>query len=144
MTKVHKRRLLKLADFLENTVAKLPRKRFRMQDWAVDLKGEALPHYSHPDPTPDCNTAACALGWATAVFKDLVLIVREDSQQYAYVVTKKHGAFGPSGEDLAVDFFGLDGHWDFEYLFGPEHGYRTAKQEARIIRRYVEECDANS
>lgn len=54
MNATGKRRLLKLADFLESGV---PPKRFNM-----DLWGDG-----NERGTPACGTVACALGWASAV-----------------------------------------------------------------------------
>lgn len=53
MNATGKRRLLKLADFLE----KLPPRKFAMRTWATAAK----------EGRPSCGTAACALGWATAI-----------------------------------------------------------------------------
>lgn len=52
LEKVGKRRLLKLAEFLDT----LPPARFDMGSWAPD-KGTLA----------DCDTTACALGWATTI-----------------------------------------------------------------------------
>ena len=54
MNATGKRRLLKLAEFLENEVEA---KRFNMGRWGS----------GNEEGTPRCGTVACALGWASAV-----------------------------------------------------------------------------
>lgn len=57
---MHRRRLRKLAAFLESDYIKP--KWFNMDVWATDGFKEKK-----------CGTAACALGWATVIFRDLTL-----------------------------------------------------------------------
>lgn len=66
MTKLHAKRLLKLADRLES----VPRKQFDMATYFTETYG----------PEPDCGTAACALGWACTMpeFKRLGLGLKLD------------------------------------------------------------------
>lgn len=50
---MHADRLLRLADYLETVVAKLPPEQFHMAQWGIR--------------DPDCGTACCAVGHAAAI-----------------------------------------------------------------------------
>jgi len=120
---MQKKRLLKLADFLEKVVAKKPGYKFNMSRFA-DI-----------DFDPDhCHTAACALGWATTIFKTLCLTdsggALEQSLRY-----RDHDAF-----EAAMVFFGLTEPQAFR-LFGAFGGINvTPKRVARNIRKVVSKC----
>lgn len=49
---MHKDKLLKLAEFLETRV---PKKAFNLAIWTTG---------GYEEPTPECGSTACALGWA--------------------------------------------------------------------------------
>lgn len=136
-------RLLQLADYLENVVAKLPdvQSRFSMGHWFERL-AEAC-GFDRPTPVV-CGTSACALGWATAVWPELKIRIYEKETQGIV-------AFQPDGEDgcryegiaAAEVFFGLDNQ-QAHHLFAPGGGNvdikeRTVEQEVAVIRNMVQE-----
>jgi hypothetical protein len=104
MNATGKRRLLKLADFL----AKLPRsKNFDMGQIASKVE----------DGHPACGSAACAIGWATAIpsFRRAGLHLNRDG----YVRLK--GVRCVTGfSEAAQAFFGID-YADARHLFGDHH-----------------------
>lgn len=130
-----KKRLLKLADFLDT----VPRKKFDLTHWVGQSYVGKL--------SLSCGTTACALGWATTIpaFRKLGL------RMVGRVVGMKSGY--PSSPDAAKEIFDL-GATGFNRLFTPtsanypEDNVRgqldpnaTPKQVARNIRKYVEEQD---
>lgn len=140
---IYKRRLLKLADFLDT----LPRTRFNYESWVGDdWKGAA---------DLSCGTTACALGWATTIpsLRKAGLVMRRDgypSEYKGYVSLRRTlgEPEGVSSSTAAEEVFGLD-YDEFEYLFIPGHfggefdlpdspdEGATAKQVAKHIRRFV-------
>lgn len=110
-----KRRLLKLADFLET---KVPARRFHLRNWADD------------DFAPDhCGTVACACGWGTAIPSLFRAGLRLD----------RHGDL--QGDwDTVESVFRLEGD-DAEYLFAYwcYSNNPTPKQVAKRIRSFVKE-----
>lgn len=132
MTKIHARRLLKLAKFLREVVSKLPRTRFSMVDYGHSMNHKRLPWSFRILPTPNCQTAGCALGWATTIFRDLKMEVNRD--EYTAVVV--HTPTRLISDAAAKKFFGVEVGEDFNHVFGGEY-HRTAKQESRIIDEWV-------
>lgn len=156
MTKIHARRLLKLADTLEA----VPRKEFDIREWGRDTtnkKGEV------------CGTVACAMGHAcsvpsfraaglklvfrsdrtfgaTVVFSPSLLTDRQHADRMAQEYRAMHGddsrfpaVFRGFGAGEA--FFGLD-EYTSRRLFSSEgyaNGRPTPKQVARKIRSTVAE-----
>ena len=127
-----KRRLLKLADFLET----VPRKRFDYMQWVgKDWDGKSSLN--------NCGTTACALGWATAIPSlrraGLRLKRRVPSN---YVCLKEESPNYDSASRAAEKVFGLSFR-EFMWLFVPGDGHHkpsfkaTPKQVARHIRRFV-------
>ena len=136
-TNHYKRRLLKLASFLDA----LPPEKFNYRRWTYNPKtreGISL------DDLNVCGTTACALGWATSIkeFKDLGLSL--DTTWY-------HPCLISGGDKYAAGnkIFGLD-TYEFEYLFYPcnpslDHGNlpdaplgnATAKEVAEHIRNFI-------
>jgi hypothetical protein len=144
---IFKRRLLKLASFLEA----LPRKRFDFNSWVGDTwKGKS---------NLSCGTTACAFGWATtmAIFRKLGLRMSRDRNGFPtiHLVGQDVNDRWTNTADIAANvIFGLDDQ-EFEYLFLPTYDYdpitgleknfgrkpgsnATPKQVAKHIRRYAE------
>lgn len=124
-------KLLKWATFLET---KVPKKHFDMESWS---RG----------PSP-CNTAGCALGWATCCFprSDLKLIATPgwfDEDTWDVSITYREW----SGTSAAMKMFGLTAD-EAEYIVMPESypswdrfGKVTPKQAAQHIRKVVRDYD---
>jgi hypothetical protein len=138
LTAIHKRRLNKLADFLDKQVSKLPKRRFSMisySNMAIDREGRTL---FREKLEPSCGTSACACGFATAIFRDLKLEY-SSSWEYTNLINIKTGEVN----DQAVeDFFGVQGGTEFEHVFGCDKK-RTPKQEAKIIRQFIKHKEQN-
>lgn len=130
-------RLLTLADQLESLDG-LADNLFDMDDWFSDpddlLKQAGKYCPLNPAELRDCNSTACAIGFATLnpTFKRAGL---------------KYGAKGPTfkghfGWRAVAAFFGLpDGYYDAphkitRHLFGPAEA-RTPAQEVEVLRRFV-------
>jgi hypothetical protein len=137
---MNKRRLLKLADFLET---KVPPTRFNFNRWVgYDWKGA---------DDISCGTSACALGWATQMpeFRKLGLrLVLTEENIGGVQLSKGRGgrrprAAGPLSMRAAMRLFGLTNK-QAEYLFVPhisEGGpgaEATPVVVANHIRRFVE------
>lgn len=135
ITAVGKRRLLKLADFLEQ----LPRKALKMETWVASRTGEP-PSVSEPK----CGTTACALGWAAVIpgFR------RAGLRLAGMGVSLHHGGHeyvpmyeGYSGFSAGAKFFGMSlGASD--HLFGADSypgdpSKTTPKAVAKRIRKLV-------
>lgn len=126
---MNKKRLLKLADFLET----VPRKRFDMQTWVGDeWKGKE---------DLSCGTSACAMGWATTIpsFRKLGLRLQ---RSYVWGHSPAYGS--RYGLDAAQKFFEIDLQ-TATLLFAPAKEYKdgsiskiTPKQVAKRIRKVVE------
>jgi len=123
---VNKKRLLKLATFLET---KVPRGKFNMEFWGTT-----------PRNTYGCGTAACALGWAGHIpsFKRAGLKTKPDeyggSVIYDNGVNMKFYNFAAGRE-----FFDLTDE-QASNLFSPgsyENGKRGPKSVAKRIREMV-------
>ena len=117
---MNKKRLLKLADFIE----KLPPRKLDMMHIS-DLNGAEVMNYR------ECTSVACAMGWTPAVFPKLV------QWKYDYNspdVVDKHGN---SNEDAVATLFDIK-VCDMEILFGcGTPRYHTPKQVAAGLREYV-------
>lgn len=114
MTHVHKKRLLKLADFLD----KLPNKKFNYGFWLSDS---------------GCGTVGCSLGWACTMdaFKRLGAGIIDDVPGFTRPSGQKN-AYG-----IALHLFGVSDE-EFMFLFKHPEGTRaTSKQAARHIRKFV-------
>lgn len=123
---MNKKRLLKLADFLENEV---PTEQFDMHNWWEEdwweEEGEEV-----------CRTAGCALGWATKIpsFKRAGLHLDKYGD---YFVPK----FGEQEDfDAGADFFGLtEGQAMHLFESSTYASYRPRpKTVAKRIRKLVE------
>ena len=126
MNDIHKDRLLKLADYLEN---KVKDEWLNMYSWA-----------SKGFKTKTCGSTACALGWATVVFpEDLVL---HGTNSPLCVDFKKAAENVDSLINrplaVAVEFFGISA-MDAEYVFMPD-SYDVAGKYLRpeVVRRLRE------
>jgi hypothetical protein len=116
MNATGKRRLLKLADFLET----VPRKRLDMSIFATgDLR--------------ECGTSGCALGWATQIpsFRRAGLYLDETSPR----LRGRPRIVDPF--QVAREFFDLSAY-DAADLFTPNYdGSDTPKEVAKRFRKFV-------
>jgi len=128
----HKRRLLKLCEFLEQ----LPRKRF---DFSVVAKEHS------------CGTVGCAIGWTPAVFPRLVkwLPAKKGKEIDVMLTGGRRGHFYTT---VAKSLFGIN-HYQAEGLFTPYTYLRmgenfgdgieglpdkaTPKQVAKRLRQFL-------
>jgi hypothetical protein len=152
MNAIQRKRLLKLADFLDQ----LPPQKFDFDTIAVE---GAKPHKEALKARKEsCGTTACAIGWMPVVFPRLTRWVRTPCYFDSVAIH-----IGPAGRGKARDFevaeqvFGLT-EQEAEWLFLPdatlyEHSDdlwntgcsiispcgsdATAKQVARHIRKFV-------
>lgn len=116
MTKTQRKSLLKLADFI---VEKVPQERFDME------------HFGTYSCSLDrCDTAGCALGWCTVLFKKQGVSADYNSPTYK----------GLRGYSIAAPLFGLT-YSQSETLFGSKKEGRSAKQVRRDILRLVAKLD---
>lgn len=123
------KRLLKLADFLET----VPKDNFDMGVVYEDegmFAGDCAPKY--PQPKKHCGTAACAMGWATAIpsFRKAGLHLGEDGEVY-------FEGSSYSFESAEIFFDILDEEATF--LFTRSGAGNTPKQVARSIRKFVKD-----
>ena len=123
LSAVSKRRLTKLADFLDGLRLSKSR-RFDLTEWGNKT---------------ECSTAACAVGWATTIpsfrkagFKTKQLEYSPESEGRFCPTYRSH-----SGFKAACEFFGLDRR-QVDYLFTTE-GYKQPTKSAvvRRIRAFV-------
>ncbi len=137
---IYKRRLLKLADFLDT----VPEERFNFRKWVNnDWGGKA---------DLSCGTQACALGWATTIpsFRKLGLRLIKNpihDSIFKFVPGLKDFEYdndrllGPS-QDACWKIFGLSSY-EHDILFTEDSGLDiddvTPKEVANNIRNFVEE-----
>lgn len=133
MKKVHARRLLKLADFLDT----LSEDRFDFGTWVGCgwEPGEDL---------VSCGTTACALGWATAIpeFQKLGLRMKRAPDGWNHPGIARHrGDADRQSERASEVVFGLSPK-EHDFLFQPGfalHSTATKAQVAKHIRKFVAE-----
>lgn len=122
MNAIHKKRMLKLADFLE----KLKPRKLNM-DVVANLNGAKEMN------AVECTSAACAMGWTPAVFPRH--LKWEVGDRYISVVRKD----GLADEEAMAKFFGIVDDYVVYYLFGTaRRRYKTPKQVAAGLREFVE------
>lgn len=118
---IYDKRLLKLAAFLRT---KVPKGLLKMGEWMdEDPKGH---HHRHANLK--CGTPACAAGWATAVFRELVY------DWGTYEITYRDN---DSTADAIAEFFQYSWGHDSYNIFGADQ--RTPQEEADLIEKYVNE-----
>jgi len=111
MTNEAKRKLTKLANFLET---KVKPKWFDLNSWA-----------ERGFQQKECGTTACAVGWATVAFKGEGLTLGiYDNIMYE----------GSEGFEAAAKFFDVD-ESSASYLFDPEEYPLTRQSRVWVIRR---------
>lgn len=120
-TKVGDKRLLELAAFLRT----IPERQFDLWDFAGSTSGLLLDGLKRR-MSLDCNTTACAIGWATALWPKQFWFSKEGYMKTA------------DGEDDYGELFFAVSDDQWEMLFSPGVK-RTAKQEAAFIERFVKE-----
>jgi hypothetical protein len=119
------KRLLKLADFLED----IPRKHFDMGQ------------YASKDPNGKgkfkCGTTACALGWATQIPAFRKLGFKMNSKGHPVFADQDGNRFFclEAGEE----FFAIDSYETSKLFSGDDEAYATPKQVAKGIRKFVKE-----
>lgn len=136
MTKVHARRLLKLAIKLDS----IPRENFNMDYWIIKKDD-------------GCGTTCCVLGWAGMMpeFRKLGLrshwrISSSGHTNNSVTLTPKtkldiercarHYTETPTGAEAGKFFFGLSAVESLQLFFASK-GHRTPKQVVKFIRRLV-------
>lgn len=142
---MNKKRLLKLADFLEV----LPENKF---DYSSIVSGEDVPR-----KTFDCGSTACAVGWCPIAFPrsfkyhktrlGINLWAQKNGRRFGDVIRLSVYLENPELES----FFGLQ-QSEVVGLFWPGYQYRiqeshldkdaSAKDVAAMIRRFVEKKQA--
>lgn len=123
---VAKRRLLKLADFLEN----LPKSKF-------DLGIIARTNHKGDTPAVEtCGSAACAIGWTPVVFPKHCCYKPREIHFLGNLSVKK---LGGSKTDFAFieEFFNIT-HQEACYLFVP-HSYPTKRQGKMSVAKRIRE-----
>lgn len=124
---MNKKRLLKLADFLET----VPRRAFNMDYWVA--REATKPEGKAPG---SCGFAGCAMGWAqhAKLFRGLEL-------GESWVGEQTPTFNGATGFEAAAQLFSID-HGNSRFLFGSDsYGAivnPTPKQVAKRIRKFVE------
>lgn len=121
MNKVHKKRLLKLADFIEGVKPKM---------FDIGYIAQKL----------DCGTVCCAIGYLPQVFPRHFKYGVDDylHEDVIFISLKKRPDIWDDA--AAADFFGLTSN-EIEYLFMPQqYQYRNVRPKtvAKRIRRVVE------
>ena len=144
LKKIHKQRLLKLAKFLRTKAVVLdgsPGKHnlFDMFQWLQpDKKG-----HMHRRASLSCGTPACAAGWATAIFPELIYnLNHRHIHMRGEKCTRPHRV---AFYDHIAKFFGLDDprkkvsleRSAVYKLFGP--AFHAAEKEADLIERFVKQ-----
>jgi hypothetical protein len=147
MNAIHARRLLKLADFLDE----LPRQKF---DFATLVREDGKPVLEALKAgKTECGTVACAIGWTPAVFPRLAKWgeVRGFFGVRKIVLPTDAAARDKSSREAliltAAKLFGLSED-DTDTLFVPDYYERrgrlrnnaTPKRVAKHIRRFVEKA----
>ena len=130
MKSVYAKRLIKLAEFLED----LPRKQFSYEQWVgFDWKGA---------PDLSCGTTACAFGWATTIpaFRRLGLRLKQYGNRGIPALNGSRLNPSRAAEAAAAHVFGLDeqGFLDL-FIPGRNESDATPRYVAKKIRRYVAE-----
>ncbi len=124
MNAIEEKRLRKLEHYLRTSV---PKPRFRMRQWFTGTFCGRRDEHLHNE----CGTSACALGWATIIFKrsGLRRLHTEWDQPITY---KGHYYFR-----AAEAFFGITPSESI-YIFGAPNAncpIKAADRIARVIKR---------
>ncbi len=140
MKKVHKERLLALADYL----TLVPREKFSYASW---MSSKRPNFYESKDSNPrSCGSYACALGWATTMKQfqrlGLTMLIHPTSRvRFPSLIDADPEDTERGSTRASAKIFGLT-HWQHRYLFVP--GYAslscgaTALRVAQHIRDFVE------
>lgn len=122
---MHADRLLKLADYLEQVVAKLPAESFSLHTWAANA--------------PECGTVCCAVGHGCSIPEfqaaGLRLVWNDDGAEPWLGEGETNG-----GWDAVTTFFGIE-HRNASWLFSggryPSHPSPTPADVAQRISEFV-------
>ncbi len=127
MKAIHKKRLLKLADFL----SKLPESKFNLSVITDDL--------DKPTVEKSCKIAACAMGWCPIVFPRLMRYFHRQTSDHLEVCLKDNKRRRTENYSAVKHIFGLNGDQS-SYLFSPlEYHYDKSgvKNVVKRIRKFV-------
>lgn len=134
MKAVYKKRLQKLADFLET----IPSKHFNLDYIAMDNDGCNLENYSKKmkqigkGEKVKCGAVGCAIGWMPIVFRDF----KYDGKGEFKIINVKTES---TNQRAASQFFGLD-QKQCGYLFLPDNYKKGYKHHVVArIRKFIEE-----
>lgn len=135
MKHFHKKRLLKLADFLD----KLPTQKFRFDVFAIEDGKPMLEALEAGEA--NCGTVACAIGWMPAIFpRQIKWQPYLHDKKYKDIVFKGREELDGAFETARV-FFGIEERKTVYKLFDPvwsELGHHaTPKQVAQHIREFL-------
>jgi len=142
VTKIHKARIRKLADFLATVVHKAdvrvrkatensgePREKFDMGYWAEGIGKDKKLGVTKAK----CGTSACAMGWATVVFPRTIHLNEDDGDFIPQMIRKPKIAC----EEIGIEFFGMtEEQADDAFLSGLS---RSAKDEAAVLRQIAKD-----
>jgi len=164
---MNKKRLLKLADFLDE----LPRKLFDFGTVAT-VGEEGLTPAQALKAGPKCGTVGCAMGWAPVVFPRILKYAKvnevypnetwydEDLKQL-YIALRDESGLDPGTESYRKNDYSLiaskvfdipeseaqalftpgDTDWEIPALMNELPETATPKQVAKRIRRYVKQTE---
>lgn len=126
---MNKRRLLKLADFLET----VPAKKFDLGTWV-----QSMPTKPEAKVEGSCGFAGCAMGWAihAKLFRGLTF----EQPEWPEETNRGPQYKGHTGFSAVDELFKIDGHASL-YLFVEDqypNFHPTPKQVAKRIRKFVE------
>lgn len=129
---MNKKRLLKLADFLDT----LKPKNFDVSEWArqgtVWIRGDEV--------KPDCGTVACAAGWACFIpeFQRLGLMLAPN-REGVFVVCFDHYW----GDDAIEIFFGLGEDSSLTSRIFYQDGYDDSRVTPKMVAKRIRQVVAN-
>lgn len=125
---MNKKRLLKLADFLES----VPPRKFNLSTWV-----QSMPTQAEGDAEGSCGFAGCAVGWAVhaKLFRGLSFGEAEIDDE-ANRPPKYRGFYGFTAIEILFDIEFDEGCHLFDDAAYPNHK-ATPKQVAKRIRAFA-------
>lgn len=135
MKKIHKNRLLKVANFILN----LDAKKFDLEEIiASSVKTDS----NSNKILNECGTVGCAIGWCPCVFPRSVGVKYfyeaglsfEGKRAYVYRVFDKKNPDETYYVDFASSFFGISST-DAEYLFNPAAYHKSKRGPKSVANR---------
>ncbi len=141
MKAFYKKRLLKLADKLDEIAAK------KKEKFDLCVIGTIPAGVEPTVQNIKCKATACAIGWCPTIFRNVKWDIERALEEFTEYpndqITVNVLFEGEEDFDGAQKFFGLRNSNDSEYLFDPPSypdGRRGPKSVANRIRHYVK-CD---